>query len=647
MKSLKTATTSKSPQHLRAPYQYQPILPKSEIRILELHAPNPRDPSGSLHGALFPAKLIGNPSYEAISYVWGQPNFSETLHLQTGTLGITPNLAAALRRFRYPDRTRRLWADAVCINQKYGIEKGYQVQLMGEVFRRAEHVLAWLGEGDKETDAALQFLENLASESWKYGVPAERPHECAAQRSIAYAQFRTPLNGLLSQISANEKSLVRFFTQEWFQRLWIVQEFALAPQFTIYNGIGTLGHETFTKAIASFTVLKGHPHGAARLNQEFSKAIGLVVMRWTEQKFLPTPRLLDLVALTRSKKYSNELDVVYALLGLSRPDDDINVDASYDISLNDLLISITRKYLSKGHLWVLQDAGSGSRESDIRGAKDRSPPPSWVCSFRISGPRMIFSERRKQPNGPRKVFTLLKEELMPLIGIRGSLIDSIEVMIAIPESIFRSLDNTGRPSHILDYFMKIRKLWSQHSKEAPYYTGESEESAFARTLMVDGMLLGPMMDPQDSSPSSLLKGWLDFKQAASRGGAAIDGAIDQIGIERQKLEEYIYALFWVLKGRALMITRSGYIGVGPEGMKTDDAIVTFDGNDGMAFVLRRIGGGVAVESGKSIEDYQEDVAYADIGERWELIGNCYLHGFMDGEAERLEFEDRRQMFFIQ
>lgn len=37
-----------------------------------------------------------------------------------------------------------LWVDAICINQRDEVEKSVQVNMMGDIFKRAEKVVVWL-----------------------------------------------------------------------------------------------------------------------------------------------------------------------------------------------------------------------------------------------------------------------------------------------------------------------------------------------------------------------------------------------------------------------------------------------------------------------------------------------------------------------
>jgi len=60
-------------------YSEWPINPKLDIRILELLPASPDNTQ--IHGNLTVAKLSDNPSYEALSYVWGDQVFPEKLNL--------------------------------------------------------------------------------------------------------------------------------------------------------------------------------------------------------------------------------------------------------------------------------------------------------------------------------------------------------------------------------------------------------------------------------------------------------------------------------------------------------------------------------------------------------------------------------------
>ncbi|PMD42634.1 heterokaryon incompatibility, partial [Hyaloscypha variabilis F] len=147
-----------------------------------------------IHGNLVTAKLSDKPAYEALSYAWGHLVYCEKIYLPTSYLEITSNLATALRQLRHQDRPRKLWVDALCINQSDEAEKGHQVMLMAQIYSGTKSCLAWLGEANTETHAAVRTIRDLASKAWPQ------------------LDFK-PINA--------------FFKQAWFSRLWVVQEACL------------------------------------------------------------------------------------------------------------------------------------------------------------------------------------------------------------------------------------------------------------------------------------------------------------------------------------------------------------------------------------------------------------------------------------
>ena len=106
--------------------QQQPIYQRlgasgEEIRLLALHPPLKGD--DRLRCTLRPVALLSEtghavepPPYEALSYVWGRPDFSSPILVNDQELYITPTLTTILSSLRC-DTDRTLWVDAICINQ--------------------------------------------------------------------------------------------------------------------------------------------------------------------------------------------------------------------------------------------------------------------------------------------------------------------------------------------------------------------------------------------------------------------------------------------------------------------------------------------------------------------------------------------------
>ncbi|KAK5627459.1 hypothetical protein RRF57_003174 [Xylaria bambusicola] len=126
------------------PYRYQPLPSSAQTRIIVLEPSV--DAPAPLVCRIEELRIESDEGFQALSYTWGEPSFTETLIVdKVCFLRITPNLRDALRRFRLPSNPRRLWVDAVCINQKDEEEKGKQIPFMDVIYRGASAVLVWLG----------------------------------------------------------------------------------------------------------------------------------------------------------------------------------------------------------------------------------------------------------------------------------------------------------------------------------------------------------------------------------------------------------------------------------------------------------------------------------------------------------------------
>jgi hypothetical protein len=140
-------------------YQYKSLTRDDEIRLLHLEPGSADD----IHVTLHPVRLSEKPSYEAVSYYWGDPNDTRVVYCGGERLHITNSLYTGLRRLRREDSVRVLWADAVCINQNDTLERNAQVGLMSRIYSQPERILIWLGE-DTEGIEGLHECINGALE---------------------------------------------------------------------------------------------------------------------------------------------------------------------------------------------------------------------------------------------------------------------------------------------------------------------------------------------------------------------------------------------------------------------------------------------------------------------------------------------------
>lgn len=180
-------------------YTFRPLEHDRSIRILVLHPAMHNDDELVAHiehrNRRTAEDGVDLQFYEAVSYTWGKPIMNKTLTCDNTFLPITENVDVMLRRLR-TNRERRLWIDAICLNQADVDEKPCQVPLMGEIYREASNVLIWLGDATEEELQAVITIRRLR------------------------------LQGL-TQVTQDRRAMDALFellARPWFTRRWILQE---------------------------------------------------------------------------------------------------------------------------------------------------------------------------------------------------------------------------------------------------------------------------------------------------------------------------------------------------------------------------------------------------------------------------------------
>ena len=69
-----------------------------------------------------------------------------------------------LRHLRYIDDERRLWIDAICVNQFDDDVKAIQAGFMAEIYKLASRVIVWLGRERKDGSPEILALKYLGGQ---------------------------------------------------------------------------------------------------------------------------------------------------------------------------------------------------------------------------------------------------------------------------------------------------------------------------------------------------------------------------------------------------------------------------------------------------------------------------------------------------
>lgn len=191
--------------------------------------------------------------YEALSYVWGNDTAGDFVLCGKARITIGKNLSVALRRLRRANKTRTIWIDAICINQKDVEEKEVQVGSMHEVYFNAQQVIIFVGEPATPLpywDPRLAF--DMATKLAK--MEEVQPNLDMRRMHISYGFFSALQNRAFKRHlgfpEPGNKSYIAlrvFFTLPWFNRMWVVQEAACAAKATIVCGEYEMSWHDFMK----------------------------------------------------------------------------------------------------------------------------------------------------------------------------------------------------------------------------------------------------------------------------------------------------------------------------------------------------------------------------------------------------------------
>ena len=318
-------------------YASLPLTRPKSIRLLNIQ---PAAPSEPIHCTIEVVDLEDALDYEALSYVWGPSHPRKHVTCNGVSIEVTPNLALALTRLRYPgdekiydiervagrdDKAgvRRIWVDALCINQGDLVERSNQVHFMKEIYDAAADVVVWMGEEDTvhaaDVFALIKRIAVVARNEPEYDP--ERPFNMGCNDKYPVREdLPSPDDQIWGQLN--------FFLQhEWFQRVWVLQEVARDDARMILGP-----HEVSYRDFQQFTiwVMQKHYFNFNSTGLQFVTLSRTFVFTIGKRGV----SLARMLTGTTAMAASDPRDQIYALLGfysmflkgIGREDNPIKVD---------------------------------------------------------------------------------------------------------------------------------------------------------------------------------------------------------------------------------------------------------------------------------------------------------------------------------
>ena len=365
-------TPSRSSFH----FEWKPLdQRKNEFRVLELVSFDKN--SRLLQTRLYHTPINTRLSYTALSYCWGNGPMDVFLLLDDFQLMITRHLHEALMVL-FRDGIRHLWVDALCIDQQNLDEKSSQVLRMATIFKQAASVAIWLGIRNEHSTEVLRTLRLAAGEdrldqSWT-------------------GNFRT--RNLRGEVFWSDMFL-DFLHLDYWHRLWVVQEIAVAAQIRVFWGDtyinGSICEVLFSKALWGSVfrndLSQNHPPLSNHLDSvadrtawniaislqelspinyfkkfenvhklgimQFKHLMSLWEIRKQRRSRVPMS-LLELLYDMRECKVTDRLDRVYGIVGLAFDHDCFISEPDYGLSNTGFCSAMTVTFIrSTGSLDVI------------------------------------------------------------------------------------------------------------------------------------------------------------------------------------------------------------------------------------------------------------------------------------------------------
>jgi hypothetical protein len=275
-----------------------------------------------------------NQDYEALSYTWGSPDKLRTITLDGANCLVRENLWWALHHLRKEDRIRRLWIDALCINQADIIERNQQVSQMDRIYKEAFTVAVWLGRESEHDKNALQYFWDIIS---KKDLPMHF--------DLCYADTKENDAWFVQHLD-RWNDILGLCKRVYWTRLWIVQEFSLAKEIWIYIGDLRMEWRNLRDVIYCLANLQYEGKGADLKNAIASSPLtqilqGKIFSGQTEER----QSMLELISHYRDSECFEIRDKTFGIHSLSKDCCRAAVPVDYSKTVPELAIGLLEHHL--------------------------------------------------------------------------------------------------------------------------------------------------------------------------------------------------------------------------------------------------------------------------------------------------------------
>jgi hypothetical protein len=416
-------------------------------------------------------------------------------------------------------------------------------------------------------------------------------------------------------------------TRKWWSRVWIVQEVQLARDVLMVCGDFGIPLDYMRMAIKAISRF-GHRTRLGEKHSDTAKAIRRHIT-YNPPKMLnaTSPQVLHLVPKSKGLEdvliesnglnATNPRDHIFALLSMVEDSDieELGIQVDYNKTMDEIFREAAGALIEKRRAlyiisWCQKTPAKIVFNNKQKNEKEEAILPSWVPNWSSSFPAPIwislktyesFFSASGRPTTENTATPRIDKNVLLIPGHDFDVVKTVS-----KQSWIQGTESDPR-------FFAPMCIWEAKKLLADNWKGWTTEMGHEivlRTIVADTDLTHPDFAPIPASVTGHL-------------GRAFNAVIKQINKEdpgvRDKefvaQRDHLFKLVArVFQGRTLFVTSRGHLGLGDEKIKEGDRVCIFLGAP-VPFVLR-----------------VNETKTSDGMPLHQLVGECYVHGIMYGEA---------------
>lgn len=640
--------------------------------------------------------LDDNPPYSALSYVWGDASITSDVQINGEPYPVTENLFEALLQLRADGVADWLWIDAICIQQTDLSEKSWQIDQMRDVYTTADTVHMWLGPGSQDTDDTMDLVSRVGPAVTSLGLYGLRQNDSLAEAAKSHITHLAEVEGGPLSLEQHADSipphsglgqfiydfldyregglpfcvtpgLKDILGRDYWQRIWIIQEVALAEKAVLVIGSKSTPVEYFDSFLILLRFCFEYHIPACRWRRRDHMTLFIMSLRpppkalevrWLRRQMKRPITVLDLLweihpRLQQSHyEATDPRDIVFGILGVVAEEETWGIRADFTKTAGQTFTMLTRALISEGdHQKQKQKQKRGQRApfglhlcspGDVGG-----PLPTWATDWEAIGKSGVMkspislnrdfqvARNRYQPSALSKpTWTTGDED--PLLQRKGCRVDVITEVMAPPILIPSTNDflpdsfTQPPPLRIADeneWFRNIAAFAGLGSESGPqedyvwrtvscdnvfgggveawFQDMELDEAAFALARKIMRLQDGGILDDPESLTKEEIRHIERGTLATTNHSSYLEAPIaEQLRILALDVRQHLVS---INTHRRLFKTAKGMFGVGSDGISVGDEVTIIWGAETPIILRQREEGG------------------------FYFRGDAYVDGIMDGE----------------